>query len=280
MPKVGIVCDSTCDLGPEWLRSHDVLMVPLKINFGEKAYLDWVELQPERFFEMLHESSVLPKTSQPSPADFTAAYESLAAAGCDSIVSIHITGPLSGTVESALMAAATAPVPVRVVDTRTVSAGEALVVQAALVAREAGGDLEAIEDAARSTAGRTRVLFALDTLEFLVKGGRAGKAAGLAGSLLNIKPVLTVNADGVIEPFKKVKGMRKAILEMAETVAAAGRVRVAPLHSSASGLAEELIDALDAAGADYELATTIHVGAVIGTYAGSGAVGIAFYPLA
>lgn len=280
MAKVGIVCDSTCDLGPEWLKSHDVLMVPLKINFGEMAYLDWVELAPERFFDMLHSSAVLPKTSQPSPADFTAAYERLAEAGCESIVSIHISGPLSGTVESALMAAAGSPIPVRVVDTRTVCAGEALAIQAALSAREAGQDLDGIEQAARDTASRVRILFALDTLEFLVKGGRAGKAAGLAGSLLNIKPVLTVNADGVIEPFKKVKGMRKAITEMAETVAAAGRVRIMPLHSNAPQLAEELIDALDAAGADYELAATVHVGAVIGTYAGSGAVGAAFYPLA
>lgn len=254
MPKVGIVCDSTCDMGPRWLAENDVVMVPLKVLFGETTYLDWVDLTPEDFFEKLKAAPSLPKTSQPSPADFTAVYQSLADSGCDEIVSIHLTAALSGTHESAILAAASSPIPVRVVDTKTVSAAVALAVRAALASRAAGGDGAAVEAAARQVADTDRLLFALDTLDYLVKGGRAGKAQGLAASLLNIKPVLTFDDDGIIEPFKKVKGTKKALSEIAAQVALDskdGRVRAAFLHSLAPHLVADLREALDKAGADY-----------------------------
>ncbi|MHB1340264.1 MAG: DegV family protein [Coriobacteriia bacterium] len=281
MGRVGIVCDSTCDLGPAWLSEHDVVMVPLKVLFGEDTYLDWLDLTPEGFYEKLVAATALPKTSQPSPADFSAVYEALAANGCDEIVSIHLTSALSGTCESAHLAAATARVRVRVVDTHTVSAGEALAIEAAINTRDAGGDAAAVEAAAQHVVDTHRLLFALDTLEYLVKGGRAGKAQGLAASLLNIKPVLTFNREGTIEPFKKVKGSKKAVMEMANQVAEDSKqapVRLAILHSLAPELADEMRAALDAVGARYTLDQVCSVGAVIGTYAGPRAVGIAYYP--
>lgn len=282
MAKVGIVCDSTCDMGPEWLAANDVVMVPLKVLFGETTYLDWIDLAPEAFFAKLKEAQDLPKTSQPSPAEFSAVYEALAADGCDEIVSIHLTSALSGTHESAVLAAATSPVPVRVVDTLTVTAASALAIRAALAARDSGGDGAAVESAARRVVESDRLLFALDTLEYLVKGGRAGKAQGLAASLLNIKPVLTFNDEGIIEPFKKVKGLKKALAEIAGQVAEdsrSGRVRAAFLHSLSPQYVDDLIAALDAAGADYEVEGIHEVGAVIGTYAGPGAIGVAYYPI-
>lgn len=282
MGKIGIVCDSTCDLGPQWLAEHDIVMVPLKVTFGGDTYLDWVDLDPAAFYAKLGSTDVLPKTSQPSPADFAAVYERLAAEGCTGIVSIHLTSALSGTIESARMAADMVSVPVRVVDTLIVSAAEALALDAAIAARDAGADLDGVETAAREVVGAARLLFALDTLDYLVKGGRAGKAQGLAASLLNIKPVLTFNADGIIEPFKKAKGMKKAIAEIAAQVAeasAGGRVKLGLLHAQAPDLLEDMKAALDAAGADYELVHTVGVGAVIGTYAGPRAIGAAFYRL-
>lgn len=281
MSTVGIVCDSTCDLGPDWLAAHDVVMVPLKVLFGEDTYLDWIDLSPEAFYAKLATAPVLPKTSQPSPAEFSAVYDALAEKGCDGIVSIHLTSALSGTFESATLAAATSKVPVEVIDTRTVSAGESLVVEAAVNARLAGGDTGAVAAAARHVVETQHLFFALDTLEYLVKGGRAGKAQGLAASVLNIKPVLTFSPEGTIEPYKKVKGTKKAIAEMAERVAEDSRetpVRAAFLNSIAPALAEELRQALDDAGARYTLDHVASVGAVIGTYAGPGAVGIAYYP--
>lgn len=281
MGRIGIVTDSTCDLGPLWLQERDVVMVPLKVLFGDTTYLDWLDLPPDLFYQKLASSPELPKTSQPSPAEFSTVYQRLADEGCDGIVSLHLSAPLSGTMESATMAAATSPVPVRVIDTRVVSAGEALVIEAALAARDAGGDLDAVASAARGVVDSLRLLFALDTLDYLVKGGRAGKAQGLAASLLNIKPVLTFNAEGIIEPFRKVKGTKKAIAEMAAEVAAASIVTpvvCAILHSQAPELANELLAALDQAGARYRCDHTVSVGAVIGTYAGPGAVGIAYHP--
>lgn len=282
MGTVGIVCDSTCDLGPAWLADHDVVMVPLKVTFGEKTYLDWIELGTAEFYEMLATSPVLPKTSQPSPAEFSAVYEKLAAAGCTEIVSIHLTSKLSGTIASAEIAARTSPVPVRIVDTRTVNMGLALAVMAALDVRSAGGDVDAIHAAAQHVADTGHLYFALDTLEYLVKGGRAGKAQGLAASLLNIKPVLTFDAEGAIEPYKKVKGTKKALQEIAQTAidaAGQGPVKAGILHAQAPDLVEELRVLIAAADVPCEIVHCASVGAVIGTYAGPRAIGLAFYPL-
>ena len=282
MGRVGLVCDSTCDIDPQWLKDHDVAMVPLKVLFGDATYLDWVDLTPETFYAKLAAAPELPKTSQPSPAEFATVYRQLANQGCTDIVSIHLTSALSGTIESATMAASSAPVPVRVVNTRNVSVAVALVVRAAVAARDAGGDADTVEAAANYVVDHFRLLFALDTLEYLVKGGRAGKAQGLAASLLNIKPVLTFNKDGIIEPFAKVKGTKKAIAEIAAQIArdsANGKVRVGILNGQAPDLADELKAALDASGADFELDYVGDVGAVIGTYAGPRAIGAAYYQL-
>lgn len=279
MARIGIVTDSTCDLGPARVDELGVMMVPLKVTIDDETFRDWVELEPSRFYEMLAAARVLPKTSQPSPADFATEYRRLAEAGCDGIVSVHISAAVSGTFESAMLAAGMVDVPVRVVDTRTASVGLVLPLMAAVDARSAGGTLDEVEAAARRVAESTRTLFALDTLEYLVKGGRAGRAQGVAASLLSIKPVLTFDSDGVITPYKKVKGTKKAVQEIAEAVAEAGRegvVRLGVLHGESPELAAELIAAIDATGVAYELVVTDTVGAVIGTYAGPRAVGAAF----
>jgi len=281
MPHVGIVCDSTCDLGPEWCSANNVTMVPLKVLFGDETYLDWVDFEPNEFYERLVKATTLPKTSQPSPADFKKAYDALIAEGCEEIVSIHLTAALSGTFESATMAAAEVSVPVHVIDTKVVSQATALVIKAALAARDAGADGPEVARVAQETADDTVIFFVLDTLEYLVKGGRAGKATGLAASVLNIKPVLKFNSEGTIEPFKKAKGTRKALQMLAEHVAedarANGRVRLSILNAAAPDLAEDLRAALDAAGADYELESIGLVGSVIGTYAGPRAVGCGYH---
>lgn len=281
MSKIGIVADSTSDLGPQWFSDNDVRMVPLKVLFGEDSYLDWIDMTPEEFYRKLQTSPTLPKTSQPSPAEFAKVYSELAGEGCTEIVSIHLTAALSGTFESATMAAADSPVPVRIVDTKLVSQATALCIKAALAAREAGGGADEIEAAARETAASTRIFFVLDTLEYLVKGGRAGKAAGLAASLLNIKPILTFNSEGTIEPFKKVKGLKKAMTELAAHVAAesaAAPLELTIFQASAPDIADGLRASLDLAKANYSLESVGAVGSVIGTYAGPRAVGVAYHP--
>lgn len=283
MPRVGIVCDSTCDLDPAWLDSHDVRMVPLRVLFGEETHLDWVDMHPEEFFKRLASTPMLPTTSQPSPADFEKAYADLAHSGCEAIVSVHVTAALSGTFESATLAAKTSSIPVHVIDTKLVSQALGLIVKRAVELRDSGASADDISRGCIDTAAKTRLFFVLDTLDYLVKGGRAGKAQGLAASLLSIKPILTFNDEGTIEPFKKLKGTHKALSELAEHVAeesrAKGRLRVAFLHSLAPDLVEELRAALDTAGAEYETDSVGQVGAVIGTYSGPRAVGLGYYPI-
>jgi len=283
MPHVGIVTDSTCDLPPGEYAALGVEMVPLTVHIGDEHFRDWIDISPDDFYRRLESSDTLPTTSQPSPAAFAEAYEALAARGVEEIVAITLSAALSGTYESATLAAKGCTVPVRVVDGKLASHGTTLAVKAAAAVRDAGGDAAAVERRAIETCRATKLFFLLDTLDYLVKGGRAGKATGLAASLLNIKPVLRVNEDGIIEPFRKVRGHQQAIEALASYVAeesrAHGRLRVCLLHAHVEGEAEELEAALVAAGADIEIESRGVIGAVIGTYTGPGAVGLAYYPI-
>ena len=283
MPKVGIVTDSTCDMEPAALAELGIEMVPLTVHFGDEHFRDWIDLRPTQFYERLTAASALPTTSQPSPADFSATYARLADEGFTESVVVTLSAALSGTYESAMLAAKESAIPVRVVNGRSASLGTGLIALAAAEARDAGMDAAAIEARAIEVAQASRLFFLLDTLEYLVKGGRAGKATGLAASLLNIKPVLEVNAEGIIEPFKKVRGRQQAVAALAQHVAEdarqRGQMRVALLHADIAGEAEELERALDVAGADVEIVTRGVIGAVIGTYTGPGAVGVAYHPI-
>jgi len=281
--KIAVVTDSTSDLTAQELADLGVTMVPLKVLFGEDSYLDWVELMPEEFYKKLVASPILPKTSQPSPADFQVAYDRLADEGYEGIVSIHLSAALSGTHESAMLASKKSRIPVRVVDSKEVTRALGMVVTETARVAATGADLDAVEKVALDVAASMHVFFVVESLEYLVKGGRAGKAQGLAASLLNIKPVLMVNDDGIIEPFKKVKGKKKAIAEMAAHVAeeatARGHMKISLLHACCDDDAAAFKAELEAVGADVEFERDGAVGAVIGTYTGPGVVGCAYYPV-
>jgi DegV family protein with EDD domain len=281
MPRIAIVTDSTCDLGPKALAERRVAMVPLKVHFGDETLRDWIDITPAEFYPRLRSAAQLPTTSQPTPGEFADVYQRLAAEGAVGIVSIHLSAKLSGTVESAIMAASTAPVPVRVVDCTFVSGAMAFAIDAACAARDADGNLDAVEKAALAAAAKTELFFVLDTLDYLVKGGRAGRAQGMAASLLNIKPVLQVTG-GVIEPFKKSKGTNKAIREMAQHVAdrskKTGPLKIIIIHAVAQNLADELGNAIRSAGTDIAEMANDEIGATIGTHVGPRAVGVGYMP--
>jgi DegV family protein with EDD domain len=276
------VTDSTCDLGPDALAALGVEMVPLTVHFGDEHFRDWIDIEPAPFYEKLVAARDLPKTSQPSPADFLDVYERLARQGKHSAVVLTLSSGLSGTYQSATIAAADAPIPVHVIDTRRASLAVALVIQAAVAARDSGKDAAAIEALCVQLAAKTRLYFLVDTLEYLVKGGRAGRAAGLAASLLDIKPVLNVNEDGLVEPFKKVRGRQQALSALvghvAEDVASMGPVRLAVLHGADVARAMELESALRKSVPDAEIVLNDSIGPVIGTYTGPGALGVAYHP--
>ncbi len=283
MPRVGLVTDSTCDLPPAEFVAMGVQMVPLTVHIGDEHFRDWVDLSPEQFYRRLESSPVLPTTSQPSPAAFTEAYDVLISQGVEEIVVITLSSALSGTFESATLAARSCSVPVRVVDGKLASHGTTLIVKAAVAAREQGLDAAGIEQRALEISRATQLFFLLDTLDYLVKGGRAGKATGLAASLLNIKPVLRINEDGIIEPFRKVRGRQQAVETLAQHVAdesrTHGRLRLCLLHADLVGEARELEEALVAAGANIEIESRGVIGSVIGTYTGPGAVGLTYHPV-
>lgn len=276
MAQVKIVTDSTADLPEKLRREYDIKIVPLKVIFGESIYRDGYDLTNREFYSKLAEATVLPTTSQPSPGEFLDTYQTLDQEG-HPIVSIHLSSALSGTYQSALLASQMADLDIEVIDTKSASMGIGLIVLEAAKAARAGKTKEEIVSLVRDLADRMQIVFTLDTLEYLEKGGRIGKAQAFLGSLLNIKPILGIK-DGVVVPVGKARGMGKAIetiVEMVrEQVPAGKKIYGCFLHSNNEANLLKLKDKLADMCDDLLLA---ELGPVIGTHAGPGVVGLAFY---
>jgi DegV family protein with EDD domain len=273
-----IVVDSTADL-PDYLASDpNISMVPLTVYFGDEAYLDWVELKPHEFYERLKTSPVLPRTSQPSAGAFLDRYRSLRER-YERVYSVHLSSKFSGTCASAEVAQSQID-GVRVVDSELATGGIALLVDR-LVERLDRGTPEEEFDAyiARFLAEKT-FYFLPTTLEYLHKGGRIGRASHLVGTLLNIKPVLSID-DGVIDVFKKVRGVTQALEVMRDGLlehTQPGRATYVSLsHAYNEPALTQLRGLIEAADdRDIRLIPTSIVGPVIGAYVGPGAVALCF----
>ena len=273
--NTAIVLDSTADFPDASARFPNWRVVPLYVRFGAESYRDYVDIGPAEFYERLRTSDELPTTSQPTPQDFLAAYEELGA--YERVFSLHVSAKLSGTFASAESAAGESGGRVRVVDTATASAAIAmlgLAVQRRLETGTTDEEVAALVERFRRESG---LIFTLDTLEFLARGGRIGRASSWAGQLLHIKPILTL-ADGEVLPIKRVRGNRKAIQEFAnafrEGTSDGPGLRVGIAHAESP----ERMAALDRLvrdirpEAEIEVATTL--GPVVGTHAGPGTVGL------
>lgn len=277
--NTALVLDSTADFpeGPELYPNWRT--VPLYVRFGAESYRDYVDLSPVEFYDRLRQAAELPTTSQPTPADFAAAYEDLAA--YERVYSLHIPRKLSGTWQSAQNAAEeVGGGRVRVIDTDTASAGIAMLALAIQRRLERGTTDEEIEELVERFRREHHLIFTLETLEFLAKGGRIGKAAGMAGQLLNIKPILTIR-DGEVEPLKKVRGSRRAFKEfqdafLADSVDDAS-LRVAIAHAEAPQRMEELTKLVQATRPRATIDVETTLGPVIGTHAGPGTVGFFWF---
>ncbi len=218
MGRVRIVTDSTADIPAELVEELDIIVVPLKVSFGHNVYRDGVDLTPQEFMARLAKESELPITSQPSPGEFVAVYERLVANG-DIVVSIHLSGKLSGTVQSAKTAKAMIDSrDIHIIDSQTASMGLGLIVLAAAKAAAAGQPVREILSLVKYKIERNLVIFLVDTLDYLERGGRIGKASAFLGTLLKIKPVLTIS-DGQVVPLEKVRGKNSAIERIAQIVA-------------------------------------------------------------
>lgn len=281
MSNVALVVDSTCDLGVEKLKSMNVAMVPLKVTFGEETYLDAIEISPQQFYERLDQVDYLPKTSMPSPAEFLEVFNDLSTEGYDEIVSVSISSGISGTYGGSVLAAKDVSVPVYCIDTKCVTLGLGLLVDAAAKLRDRGFSAAEIAERIEEISQKTVLLFIIDNLDNLVKGGRAHKAAGLASTLLDIKPILTLDDEGKIVPFKKFKGKGKALAGLAKYVKSQsdehGRLNYACIYTQEREDIELLRTALSEVGVIGEELVTASNGPVIGTYVPQ-ACGIAYYP--
>jgi DegV family protein with EDD domain len=276
--NTAIVLDSTADFPEANERFANWRMVPLYVRFGDDSRRDYVEIGPQEFYARLRTVNELPTTSQPTPGDFLAVYDELS--GYERIYSLQISSTLSGTFESARTAAAELGDKVRVVDTGTASAAIAilgLAIQRRLESGTSDEEIDALVERFKRDAG---LIFTVDTLEFLQKGGRIGKAAAFAGNLLHIKPILTIK-NGEVLPVKRVRGNQKAVQEFARAFMVGSRdtpnLHVGIAHADAPER-EQVLRALVAdvrPQAQVDVATTL--GAVVGTHAGPGTVGLFWF---
>jgi DegV family protein with EDD domain len=274
MAAIRIVTDSGSDLPPKLASELKIDVVPLTVRFGAEEFR---ELSPEDFWRRLSNSPVLPETAAPSPGAFEEAFRKAGAEGADGVVCVTLSGGLSATYQSAVVAAQSvaADIPVRVVDSRNVTIAEGLMAVAAARLAQQGKGLDDCAGAAEDLATRTKVYGALDTLENLKKGGRIGSAQAFLGSMLSIKPIIQV-IDGKVEPESKQRTRSKSLRYLVEKVREAGHIEdLAVMHGDAPDV-DELLDLL---GAVYPRDDIIvgDVGPVIGTHAGPRVVGVSFH---
>jgi DegV family protein with EDD domain len=279
-----VVTDSLAWLPPELAQQHGIRVVPLHVSFGDEHFTETVDLTNHEFYRRLRQAAAPPKTSQPSAGEFLETYREAVQAGARAILSVHASSKLSGTVRSAATAAdllrAEAPgVRVEVLDTLQVAPAQGIVVLRAADAAAAGRPFEEIVANARALMPKPRILVTVETLEYLQKGGRIGRARALLGSLLHIRPVLTV-VDGEVAPVDRVRTRSRAMERMVELVGeyAQGRPlgHAGVLHAEAPEAAEELTRRLRER-FTIERYVAAEIGPVIGTYVGPGAFGLTFH---
>jgi fatty acid kinase fatty acid binding subunit len=295
--NTAIVLDSTADFPDAAARFPNWRVVPLYVSFGEASYRDGVEMSADEFYERLRAAQVLPTTSQPTPADFLACYEELA--GYERIFSIHLASQLSGTFGSAGSAAAelareegrrgrAAAAPhgsasqakpqgrVRAVDSGVASAAITMLALAVQRRLDRGTSDEEIDALVERFHRERGLLFTVDTLEYLARGGRIGRARAFAGELMHVKPILTI-ADGEVVPVKRVRGNRKAFQEFVDTLESGTRdepgLRVGIAHAAAPERAREIEKLVRDRRPQAVIETVTGLGAVLGAHAGPGTVG-------
>lgn len=279
MGQVVVVTDSTASLPPAEAVERGIVVVPLQVVIGATSYDEGTEATPQMVAAALREFTPV-STSRPPPAHLLEVYERAAADGASAIVAVHLSSEMSGTFESATVAARDAPVPVLTVDSRQVGPATGYAALAAAAVVDQGGSAEAAAEAARTRAAAATSLFYVDTLEYLRRGGRVGAAAALLGGALAVKPLLRIE-DGRVDSFEKVRTAGKALARLADlAVEAAGdepvEVTVAHLASPdrAAHLADQVAERVQLAAP----VRTAELGAVLGAHVGPGMVAVCVAP--
>lgn len=277
--NVRIIIDSSADTTPEIRKQCTV--VPLTLRFGDTEYIDGVTIDHRTFYEMLIESDTLPTTSQASPDAFAQVFQQVVDAGEEAVV-LTLSSKLSGTYQSACIAAMDFPERIHVVDSLNVTIGTGILAELAVSMVREGKDAKTVAAALTEARERICVLAMLDTLEYLKKGGRISKTVAFAGELLSIKPVVAI-ADGAISMLGKARGSRQANNLLVKEIEKAGGVDFSkPVLLGYTGLSDVLLEKYitDSAALWQELGHKPHttpIGSIIGTHAGPGAVAAAFF---
>ncbi len=276
--KVAIVVDSTAYLPQEVIDQYNMHVIPLVVNWEGESLHDNVNIKPDQFYRRLQTAKEMPTTSQPSPGDFKKVYEK-AAETAESIVCLTISQPLSGTYASAIAARQmTESVPIDVVDSRSTTMGLGFMALAAAQAVANGADYKAAAAVARALIPKMRVVFVVDTLEFLHRGGRIGGASRYIGTMLSIKPILHLS-EGKIEPLDRVRTKNKAVAHMLQIMAqetGGKKTHAAVVHASAPDEASQIFARVQGQMAPASLYLT-EISPVIGTHTGPGAVAVVYY---
>ncbi len=279
MKKIGFITDSTAYLDKDYAQKHNIKVVPLNLHWGEELYKDNVNITPEDFYSRLAKADALPTTSQPSAGEFLEAYEEMAKQADELVVPLISSG-ISGTVDSAMMAAKEfKKVPVHVVDSKTTSAGLSLLVKAMVIAAESGLQVDEVLGLAERIVQDERIFFVVDTLKYLHMGGRIGGASAFLGSALDLKPILTLTEEGKIDALEKVRTKKKAVkrlIELAVEKAGGKPAHVAVIHAEARTEAESLKTELEAQINCLDCEIYI-ISPVIGTHTGPGALAVAVH---
>jgi DegV family protein with EDD domain len=277
--NTAIVVDSTADFPDAQDHYPNWRVVPLYVNFGTDSYKDGVDLTAAQFYERLRTSPELPTTSQPTPGDFLAAYEELSS--YDRILSVHIAANLSGTIQSAGTAAAQlGDGRVRTIDSESASVATAMLATAIQRRLERGTTDEDIDALVKRYLREHGLLFTVDTLEFLARGGRIGRAKAFAGQLMNVKPILSIR-EGEVIPVKRVRGNRKAFQEFVDAVTEqtedVSGLRVGIAHADAPERMVQIEKMVRHLRPQATIEMETMLGAVIGAHAGPGTVGFFWF---
>lgn len=280
MSKIGIVTDSTAYLDDDYARENDIKVVPLKVIFGKEAFREGVDITSDEFFKKLKESPELPTTSSPSLGEFLEVYEEMAGK-YDDIISLHIASGISGTVEVARAAAYQLKnYNIEVVDSRFISLAIGIMIDQLLKGIKAGKNLNDLLGELRRMIDNLKILFIVDTLEYLHRGGRIGGAQAFLGTILKVKPILTLN--GTIDAKEKVRGTGKAIARVLEIALADLKGRkallgVSHVHNLEGGL-HLREKAAEAFGYKQDEFFFNETGPVIGTHTGPGLLAFGYLP--
>jgi DegV family protein with EDD domain len=274
---VKIVTDSSADLPAQLVKDLGVSVVPLYVRFGEQVYRDRVDITEDQFYERLLRDTVHPSTTQPSPQDFINVYQSLFR-GCSGIISIHISSKLSGTTNSAQQAKASVKgLPIEVIDSQVLSMALGLVVISAAKMAQKGSSFKEIVDEVHKLVASVHLMGVLDTLKYVLLGGRIGKAKALLGSLLNVKPVLALK-DGEVIPAGQVRSRSKGIDRLLEFARGNGKVSgLSVVHNTTPEDAKILADKIAAANiVDRDKIIISRIGPMLGVHMGPGTLIVAY----